>query len=50
MDVNTISIIVAALLAVSETLSFIPQVRANGIFQMIWNVLKVAAGAKKEED
>jgi len=45
-----ISIIVAALLAVSEALSLIPGVQSNGIVQVIWRVLKIVAGAKKEEE
>ena len=32
--------IVAALLAVSEALSLIPGIKANGIFQAIYNTLK----------
>jgi hypothetical protein len=32
--------IVTALLAISEALTFIPGVQANGIFQAIFNVLK----------
>lgn len=44
-----LAIIVGALLAVSEALSLIPQVKANGIFQTIWNVLKILAGEKKED-
>lgn len=35
-----------ALFAVSEALSMIPQVRANGIFQAVFNVIKVLAGKK----
>lgn len=31
--------IVAALLAVSEALSFIPSIKANGVFQVVINVL-----------
>ena len=50
MDVTTISIIVGALLAVSEALSLIPSVQSNGIFQVIWRLLKILAGAKKEEN
>lgn len=46
MTATTVAIIVAALLAVSEALSLIPAVRANGIFQMIWNLLKIMAGGK----
>jgi len=48
MDAITFGVIVAACLAVSEALSLIPQVKANGVFQMIWNVLKILAGEKKE--
>lgn len=50
MDVATLSIIIGALLAVSEALSLIPAVKANGIFQVIWRMMKLVAGAKKEED
>jgi hypothetical protein len=50
VDVTTISIIVSALLAVSEALSLIPGVQSNGIFQVVWRVLKIIAGAKKEEE
>lgn len=32
--------IVSALLAISEALSMIPSVKANGIFQAIFNTLK----------
>lgn len=48
MDALTISIIVGALLAVSEALSLIPAVKANGIFQVLWRLLKLVAGDKKE--
>lgn len=50
MDALTISIIVGALLAVSEALSLIPSVRSNGIFQVLWNVLKIVAGTKEKEN
>lgn len=50
MDFSTISIIIGALLAISEALSLIPGVQSNGIFQVIWRVLKIVAGAKTEED
>jgi len=49
MDALTISIIVGALLAVSEALSLIPAVQSNGIFQMFWRILKAVAGAKEKE-
>lgn len=48
MDAITISIIIGALLAVSEALSLIPGVKANGVFQMLWRILKAVAGEKKE--
>ncbi|MBA7570138.1 hypothetical protein ES708_11885 [subsurface metagenome] len=46
MEVKTIAVILAALLAVSEAIALIPAIRANSIFQMIWNLLKVLAGKK----
>jgi hypothetical protein len=48
MDIKMLGIILAALLAVSEALALIPSVKSNGIFQMLWNVLKMMAGTKKE--
>lgn len=50
MDVTTISVIVGALLAVSEALSLIPGVKANGIFQVAWLLFKILAGAKEKEE
>lgn len=49
MDYATISLIIGVLLAISEALSLIPAVNANGIFQTLWNILKIVAGEKKEE-
>jgi hypothetical protein len=46
MDANTVSIILGALLAISEALSMIPSVKANGIFQAIYNILR---GIKVED-
>jgi len=43
---STITIL-AALLAISEALSLIPQVKSNGIFQVIHNLLKILAGRRK---
>ncbi|MEN6420314.1 MAG: hypothetical protein ABFD76_00075 [Smithella sp.] len=40
MENHNIAIGLAVLLTVSEALSFIPQVKANGIFQAIVNILK----------
>ena len=47
MTGTMVSIILAALLAVSEALSLIPAVRANGIFQVIWRLLRILVGRKK---
>jgi len=47
MEMITFSVIVGALLAVSELLSLIPSVKSNGIFQMVWNMLKICAGKKE---
>jgi len=49
VDINTITLIIGALLAVSEALSLIPVVKANGVFQVLWRLLKLVAGEKKEE-
>ncbi|MBA7472735.1 hypothetical protein ES707_08067 [subsurface metagenome] len=49
MEAKTIAVIATALFAISEALSLIPALRANGIFQVIWNVLKVLAGKKNKE-
>lgn len=40
METSTVTIIVTALLALSEALSLIPSIKANGIFQSIVNVAK----------
>lgn len=37
-------IILAALLAISEALSLIPTVKSNGVFQFITNIVLVLAG------
>ncbi len=47
MDITTISMILAAALAASEVLSMIPAVKSNGVFQVIWNVLKMITGRKR---
>ena len=44
---ESIIIILAALLAISEALSLIPQVKSNGVFQVIYNLLKNLAGRGK---
>ncbi len=50
MEANNIAIVFAVLFAASEALSLIPAIRANSIFQMIWNLLKVLAGKKNKEE
>ena len=40
-------IILAALLAISEALSLIPQIKSNGVFQVVHNLLKSLAGKGK---
>ena len=42
-------IILTALLAVSEALSLIPQVKSNGVFQVVHNLLKSLAGRGKRQ-
>lgn len=37
-------VLLAALLAISELLSFVPSVKSNGVFQLIVNTLKKLAG------
>lgn len=41
MDDQTI--IIAALFAVSEALSLIPSVRANGVFQLVYSLIRKLA-------
>lgn len=48
METTTLLIIIGAALAVSEALSLISGVKANGIFQLVFNVLKSLAGAVKK--
>ena len=47
MDKETILLIVAVLGGISEALSLIPSVRANGIFQLICNILRICGGKKE---
>lgn len=41
MDPVTLTIILAALFAVSEALALIPGLKANSIFQLIFGTLKI---------
>jgi len=49
VEISTLNLIMGALLAISEALSLIPSVRSNGIFQTLWNLLKIVAGEKKPD-
>jgi len=44
---DTITIILIAAIAVSEALALIPAVKANSVFQMVWNFLQVVTGRIK---
>lgn len=46
VDASTFAVVIGVLLGVSEALSLIPSVKANGIFQFIVQVLKALAGRK----
>ncbi len=48
MEIGMMTIIITAALAVSEALALIPGVESNSVFQMIWRILKLLAGEKKE--
>lgn len=47
MDSEQLLAIASAGLAASEALSFIPKVKSNGIFQLVWNILKILITKKK---
>ena len=50
MDLNTVLIISAAALAVSEGLALIPGMKSNSIFQLIFLILKaIVNGIKSKE-
>ena len=44
MSQATLTIIFGVLFGISEALSLIPQVKSNGVFQLIFNVLSTLAG------
>lgn len=43
MDQNTLVIVLAAALAVSEALALIPSIKANSVFTLVVGVLKKAS-------
>ena len=50
MDDTTIMIGLAAALVVSEALSMIPALKANGIFQLVFGIIRFMAGRKNVID
>lgn len=46
MELTTFTIILAALLALSEALALLPALKDNSIFQIVWRILKFIAGKK----
>jgi len=44
LEISTLTIIIAALLAVSEALALIPALKDNSIFQLIWSIIRRLAG------
>lgn len=43
-----VTVIFGCLFAISEALTVIPSVKSNGVFQMIYNVLKTITGKDKQ--
>jgi len=46
---ESLALILGALLAISEALALIPGIKANSIFQLVFNVLKKAAAVFKKK-
>lgn len=46
MTQDTAIIILAALAGISEALSLIPAIKANGVIQAVFNIIKALAGRK----
>jgi len=44
MENEPIILVLAALFAISELLSLIPSVKSNGVFQLLYNLLRTASG------
>ena len=43
LGLSTSDLVLLLLLVVSELLSFIPQVKSNGVFQLAFNFIKIMA-------
>ena len=50
MDIDSITLIIAALLAVSEALALIPGFKSNSVFQIIYFVLKAIVNAIRNKE
>jgi hypothetical protein len=48
MNYEIVSLILLALWMVSEVLSYIPSIKANGVFQLIHNIFNTLTGRKVE--
>jgi hypothetical protein len=48
MEPATLSLIFGVLFAISEALSMIPAIKANGIFQAIYNILGAIKGKNSQ--
>ena len=44
MDPTTWAVVTGALFAISEVLSLIPSIKANGVFQLFFEVIKKISG------
>jgi len=50
MDIGTLTIIAAAVAAVSEAIALIPGMKSNSIFQLIFFVIKAVVNGIKEKE
>lgn len=50
MDLDQMTWIIAALLALSEGVALIPGLKSNSVFQLIYFILKALAKAIKEKE
>lgn len=50
MDINTITILVGALAAISEGLALIPGMKSNSLFQLIFFVIKSVVNGIRDRE
>jgi hypothetical protein len=50
MDNETLTLVIASLLAGSELLAIIPGLKSNSVFQLIFFIIKAIAKAIKEKE